>query len=90
MSMGSCYGAGAYFFWRVSFGHSWHAVAAYFPGIAVFTWLMGIATFLHWEKFNHPHLAFLAGMSTLLIGGIALDRIIEARVPPAAPASFRA
>lgn len=60
MFMGSCYGAGAYFFWRVSFGGSWHAVAAYFPGIAVFTWLMGIATFLHWEKFNHGHVAFFA------------------------------
>lgn len=34
MFMGACYGAGAYFFYRVSFGASWHAVAAYFPGIA--------------------------------------------------------
>lgn len=58
MFMGSCYGAGAYFFHRVSFGARWHAVAAYFPGIAVFAWLMGTATFLHWDKFNHDHLAF--------------------------------
>jgi len=60
MFMGACYGAGAYFFWRVSFGGSWHAVAAYFPGIAVFTWLMGIATFVHWDRFNHDHVAFVA------------------------------
>lgn len=59
MFMGSCYGAGAYFFYRTSFGGSWHAVAAYFPGISVFAWLMGIATFLHWDKFNHDHVAFL-------------------------------
>lgn len=60
MFMGSCYGAGAYFFQRVSFGGSWHAVAAYFPGISVFAWLMGISTFLHWDKFNHAHVAFFA------------------------------
>ena len=63
MFMGSCYGAGAYFFYRVSFGGSWHAVAAYFPGIAVFAWLMGSATFLHWDKFNHGHVAFFAWLS---------------------------
>lgn len=63
MFMGSCYGAGAYFFYRVSFGGSWHAVAAYFPGIAVFAWLMGISTFLHWDKFNHGHVAFVAWLS---------------------------
>lgn len=60
MFMGSCYGAGAYFFAHVSFGRSWHAVAAYFPGIAVFTWLMCISTFLHWDRFNHGHVAFYA------------------------------
>jgi hypothetical protein len=63
MFMGSCYAAGAYFFSRVSFGGSWHAVAAYFPGIAVFAWLMGISTFLHWDKFNHGHVAFVAWLS---------------------------
>lgn len=63
MFMGSCYGAGAYFFYRVSFGASWHAVAAYFPGIAVFAWLMGTSTFVHWDKFNHGHVAFIAWLS---------------------------
>jgi hypothetical protein len=63
MFMGSCYGAGAYFFYRVSFGRSWHAVAAYFPGIAVFAWLMGTSTFLHWDAFNHGHIAFFAWLS---------------------------
>jgi hypothetical protein len=63
MFMGSCYGAGAYFFYRVSFGRSWHAVAAYFPGIAAFAWLMGISTFLHWDTFNHGHVAFFAWLS---------------------------
>lgn len=63
MFMGSCYGAGAYFFHRVSFGGSWHAVAAYFPGIAVFAWLMAISTFLHWDRFNHGHVAFFAWLS---------------------------
>lgn len=56
-------GAGAYSFHRVAFGGSWHAVAAYFPGIAVFAWLMGISTFLHWDRFNHGHVAFFAWLS---------------------------
>ena len=58
--MGCGYGAGVYFFQRVSFGGSWHAVAAYFPGIALFTTLLGIATVIHWERFNHDHVSFWA------------------------------
>lgn len=58
MFMGSCYAAGAYFFYRVAFGGSWHAVAAYLPGIAAFATLMGVATFLHWDRFSHDHVSF--------------------------------
>jgi hypothetical protein len=56
--MGAGYGAGVYFFYRVSTVDEWHTVAPVFLGIATFTWLMAIATALHWENFNHSHFTF--------------------------------
>ncbi|WP_372912673.1 hypothetical protein [Salinigranum sp.] len=57
--MGAGYGAGVYFFYRVSTAERWHTVAPVFLGIAVFTWLMAVATVLHWENFNHGHHTFV-------------------------------
>ncbi len=73
--MGAGYGTGAYFFYRVATIDSWHRVAAVFPGIAVFTWFMGIATALHWANFNHSHVtfaiwAFLYAAAPLLVPAI--------------------
>lgn len=75
--MGAGYGTGVYFFYRVVTVNEWHRVAAVFPGIAVFTWFMAGATFLHWENFNHDHLAFYAWtvlyiVSPVLVPGIWL------------------
>ena len=56
--MGAGYAAGVYFFYRVSTVEEWHTVASVFLGIATFTWLMAIATVLHWENFNHSHFTF--------------------------------
>jgi hypothetical protein len=56
--MGAGYGAGVYFFYRVSTIDNWHTVAPVFLGIATFTWAMAIATVLHWENFNHSHYTF--------------------------------
>ena len=53
--MGAGYGAGVYFFLRVVTVDEWHRVDVLFPGIAVFTLAMGIATYLHWGAFNHGH-----------------------------------
>ncbi|WP_436935327.1 hypothetical protein [Halovenus marina] len=78
--MGAGYGAGVYFFYRVSTVEEWHAVAPVFLGIATFTWLMAIATVLHWENFNHSHFTFdlwvfLYAVTPVLIPAIwALNR----------------
>lgn len=56
--MGAGYATGAYFFTRVATIDRWHEVAIVFPGIAAFTWFMGIATGLHWANFNHDHVTF--------------------------------
>ena len=75
--MGAGYGTGVYFFYRVITIDEWHRVAHVFPGIAVFTWFMAIATLLHWENFNHDHVTFvfwtfLYIVSPFLIPGIWL------------------
>ncbi|WP_411967375.1 hypothetical protein [Haloferax sp. YSSS75] len=56
--MGAGYGAGVFFFYRVSTADEWHTVAPVFLGITTFTWFMAIATVLHWENFNHTHATF--------------------------------
>ena len=42
--MAAGYGAGTYFFYRVVTAGEWHRVHVLFPGIAVFTLAMGVAT----------------------------------------------
>lgn len=85
--MGAGYGAGVYFFYRVSTIDEWHRVAPVFLGIATFTWLMAIATVFHWENFNHGHHTFflwvvLYAVTPVLIPGIwALNRRTDAGEP---------
>lgn len=60
MMMGAGYLAGAYFFARVAGASRWHHVALGLPAVAAFVWFMGLATVLHYDKFNHSHPAFIA------------------------------
>jgi len=85
--MGAGYGAGVYFFYRVSTVDRWHEVAPVFLGIAAFTWFMAIATALHWENFNHRHhtfflWVFLYAVTPLLIPALwAINRRTESDDP---------
>lgn len=58
MLMGAGYAAGAYFFLRVLFSPRWHRVGLGFLPVTVFTWCMGLSSLLHWDRFNHDHVAF--------------------------------
>jgi hypothetical protein len=58
--MGSGYIAGAYFFVNTLRAKQWHRVANGFPAVAVFAASMGLATLLHWDRFNHSHPSFYA------------------------------
>jgi hypothetical protein len=58
MVLASAYLGGFYFFSRVPFERRWAAVKTGFLSVAVFAALLGVATILHWEKFNHRHIAF--------------------------------
>jgi hypothetical protein len=58
MVLGSAYLGGAYFFLRAGQARRWSAVKAGFVPVAVFASRMGIATIIHWDRFNHRHVAF--------------------------------
>jgi peptidoglycan/LPS O-acetylase OafA/YrhL len=51
--MGAGYGAGAYFFVRVSRARRWHEVSVGVLSAAVFALLMLVATLIHFDRFNH-------------------------------------
>jgi hypothetical protein len=58
MVLGSAYLGGAYFFVRVFIAKQWHTVKAGFVPVTLFASCLGIATIIHWDKFNHHHVAF--------------------------------
>lgn len=60
MVMGGGYLSGAYFFFRAATVSQWHRVGIGFVAITVFATLLGIGTFVHWDKFNHHHVSFFA------------------------------
>ena len=60
MVMGGGYLSGAYFFYRASTARQWHRISLGFVAITVFTAMLGIATVVHWDRFNHGHVSFWA------------------------------
>ena len=58
MVLASAYLGGAYFFLRVLREPRWNAVRTGFLSVALFAALLGVATIVHWDKFNHGHVAF--------------------------------
>jgi hypothetical protein len=58
MTLGAVYLGGAYFFVRAFRATAWHTVKSGFVAVGTFASLMGVATIIHWEKFNHDHVAF--------------------------------
>jgi hypothetical protein len=60
MMLGAAYLGGAYFFVRAALDARWHWVQVGFLPVTTFATLMGIATILHWDRFNHGSLSFFA------------------------------
>jgi hypothetical protein len=58
MMLGAVYLGGAYFFVRAFRATGWHTVKAGFVAVGTFASLMGVATIIHWDRFNHSHVAF--------------------------------
>jgi hypothetical protein len=59
MMLGAAYLGGAYFFFRAA-NARWHWVKVGFLPVTTFATLMGIATILHWNRFNHGYISFFA------------------------------
>ena len=60
MILGAAYIGGAYFFVRVATFARWHWVKVGFLPVTTFAALLGIATILHWDRFNHSSISFFA------------------------------
>lgn len=60
MMLGAAYAGGIYFFSRLLMLKEWHRVKVGFPPVITFVSMLGIATLLHWDKFNHHHVSFYA------------------------------
>lgn len=58
MFMGGGYLAGAVFFFRAWRAEEWHRLGAGIVATTVFATLLGIATFVNWDQFNHGHVSF--------------------------------
>ena len=77
MVLASAYLGGAWFFLRVLREQHWNVVKNGFVSVALFASLLGVATVLHWDKFNHHHVAFwtwaaLYFVAPLLVIGVWL------------------
>jgi hypothetical protein len=60
MFLGSAYMGGIWFFTQVVRLRRWHRVQYGFPAVVLFATLLGIATILHWDRFHHGHVSFVA------------------------------
>ncbi len=58
MMLASAYIGGAYFFVSVIFSKRWHQIKVGFLPVTAFASILGIATILHWDRFNHSHISF--------------------------------
>jgi hypothetical protein len=58
MMLAAAYMGGIYFFIRVALARQWHTIKAGFLPVTAFASLLGIATILHWDRFNHSHISF--------------------------------
>jgi hypothetical protein len=60
MMLGAAYAGGIYFFTGVLLLKQWHQIKTGFLPVTAFASLLGIATILHWGRFNHAHVSFFA------------------------------
>jgi hypothetical protein len=58
MMLAAAYMGGIFFFTRVATAREWHTIKVGFLPVIAFAGLLGIATILHWDRFNHSHISF--------------------------------
>jgi hypothetical protein len=60
MMLAAAYAGGIYFFVAVLFKRRWHEVKVGLLPVTAFASSLGVATALHWDRFNHSHISFYA------------------------------
>ncbi len=60
MMLGATYAGGIYFFTGVLRSRQWHRVKVGYLALLPFVTMLGIATLLHWDRFTHNHISFIA------------------------------
>lgn len=60
MMLASAYIGGVYFFAGVILAKRWHHIKVGFLPVTAFASILGVATLLHWDRFNHSHVSFFA------------------------------
>lgn len=89
MVLGAAYMAGIYYFTRVVLADRWHPIKIGILPVAGVSLLLGIATILHWDRFNHGHPVFFAWAGLyfvlpFLVFGVWLrNRNTDPRLPDA-------
>jgi len=58
MMLAAAYMGGIYFFVQVARAREWHTIKVGFLPVTAFASFLGIATILHWDRFNHSHISF--------------------------------
>jgi drug/metabolite transporter (DMT)-like permease len=58
MVLASAYLGGFYFFVRALRASRWAALRLGLQSVGLFATLLGVATIIHWDRFNHRHVAF--------------------------------
>jgi hypothetical protein len=72
MFMGGGYLAGALFFARAARATEWHRLGPGFVATTVFATLLGVATFVDWDQFNHTHVSFWAWTALYVVTPLLL------------------
>ncbi len=72
INMGAGYLGGAWFFTRVALNKHPRRVAGGLGAATIFTLLLGVATFIHWDKFNYDHISFWAWLSLYVVSPVLL------------------
>ena len=75
MLMGAGYGSAAVFWARVMAGRRWHAVGLGFLATTVFTWMLLVATLLHWDKFHHGAGVFHLWLWVYIVTPVAVPAV---------------
>ncbi len=86
MVLASAYLGGFYFFVSVLRERGWATVKGGFAAVALFATLLGVATVIHWDKFNHRHVAFWLWAALyfaaplLVVGAVLTNQQVSSRV----------